>query len=198
MIQYSEGSCTAGNPAAIKAFLRRTNILLSVPQALLVAVCLCAAASATAAEPLSTDTISNTPLKETWRLLTTADGYRELGVEATVNLRIGGATRIAVGAGLPQAAEILAYDPEHMLALGHYRASAQSPAETPLWTVIYFTPLGADMTSVRIVRLGLEDGPSSDRLRGALAAADRALLDRLVQLHHPKCARCEAEGQSRE
>jgi hypothetical protein len=164
--------------------------------ALLVTLILCAAAIARAAEPLATDTISNTPLNETWRLLTTANGYHELGIEAAIDLRVGGTTRIEAGAGLPQIADILAYDPQRMLALGHYRASAQSPAETPLWTVIYFTPLGADMTSVRIVRLGLDDGAASTRLRETLAASDRALLDRLVQLHHPKCARCEAEAKS--
>src|SRR5262249_42025979 len=142
-------------------------------RALLAGACLACAALAQGAEPVATDTISNTPLKETWRLLTTADGYRELGVEATVDLKIGGTMRVDAGTGLPQVAEVLAYDPEHMLALGHYRASAQSPAETPLWTVIYFTPLGADMTSVRIVRLGLGDEPASARLHTAFAAADR-------------------------
>jgi hypothetical protein len=174
-------------------YSKRSRVRLWTPLTL---IFLCAAALARAAEPLATDTISNTPLDETWRLLTTANGYHELGIEAAIDLRVGGTTRIDTGAGLPQVADILAYDPKRMLALGHYRASAQSPAETPLWTVIYFTPLGADMTSVRIVRLGLDDGPTSARLRDTLATTDRALLDRLVQLHHPKCARCEAEAKS--
>src|SRR5689334_11861962 len=121
MIQYSQRSLTSSHMRSL---------------GLLAGLLLCAATLARAAEPLATDTISNTPLNETWRLLTTANGYRELGIEAAIDLRIGGATRIDAGAGLPPIADILAYDPERMLALGHYRASAQSPAETPLWTVI--------------------------------------------------------------
>jgi hypothetical protein len=136
---------------------------------------------------ISTDAISNTPIAQTWELLTTKDGYRKLGLNADVDLRLGGTLTVTDPAAGAQTrtSDILAYEPERMLAL----AGRSETVSTHLWTVIYLTPLGADMTDVRIVRLGF-DNTTPPQLRAALAEADRRLLDRLVAFNHPKCALC--------
>ncbi len=92
--------------------------------------------------------------------------------------------------------EILAYDPERMLAIRIRQPPASFPyrdAAAGTWTVIYFTPSGADMTHVRIVGLGYRDDPQSQAMRKFFAEGNRWTLDQAARPYWPKCKLCAAE-----
>lgn len=157
---------------------------------------------ASRAEPLVTEGYVNAPLAEVWRIFTTADGLRTAGIaQADIDLRVGGAIRSREAGGHlgdPQTLvrEILAFDPERMLALRVTRPPAGFPHSDALaatWTVIYFTPSGQDMTHVRIVGLGYGGDSGSQALRQWAATADRATLDAIAKRYWPKCKLCTTE-----
>ncbi|HEX7011585.1 MAG TPA: SRPBCC domain-containing protein [Steroidobacteraceae bacterium] len=171
---------------------------------ILSALALVAAPSGRAAEPLVIEVFINAPVEEVWRIFTTAEGYRTTGVvQAEVDLRLGGRIQAHYG---PEGRlgdektvvhEILAYEPEHMLALRLVQAPASFPyrdAMGDVWTVIYFTAAGEDMTQVRAVGLGFADGAQAQALRRSFEEDTRAMLDRIAKRYWPKCARCEREA----
>src|SRR5688500_17609411 len=78
---------------------------------------------AAAAEPQVTEGFINAATPEVWRLFTTAEGYQLTGVaHAEVDLKVGGSIRThydpkgQLGDAGTIVQEILAYDPERMLA----------------------------------------------------------------------------------
>ncbi len=157
-----------------------------------------------AAAPQVTEAFINAPVAEVWRLFTTSEGFKATGVaQADVDLRVGGAIRSRADAkgrlGDPDTDvdEILAFDPEHMLAVRTQQVSGNFPraALDGTWTVIYFTPSGEDMTHVKIVGLGYTDTEPSQALRTFLEKRNRALLDRLAKPYAPQCARCKREAE---
>ena len=157
----------------------------------------------TRAEPLVTEGYVNAPVAEVWRVFTTADGLKIAGVsQADVDLRVGGSVRSrqaaggALGDDQTLIRDILAYDPERMLALRVRRAPAgfaHADALAATWTVIYFTPSGDDMTHVRIVGLGFGDDSGSQAVRRWAAGADRSTLDAVAKRYWPKCKLCTTE-----
>lgn len=162
-----------------------------------------AAEPAPADAPQVTEGFINAPLAEVWRLFTTSEGYKTTGVDqAEVDLRIGGLIRAhhdpKGSLGDPETAvnEILAYEPQRMLALRIKQPPASFPYRDALagtWSVIYFTPSGQDMTHVRIVGLGYRDDAQSQALRRFLEADNRSTLDRIAQRYWPKCKLCQQE-----
>jgi uncharacterized protein YndB with AHSA1/START domain len=157
------------------------------------------------AEPLVTEGFVNAPVAEVWRLFTTSEGYKATGVTQTsVDLRIGGEIRSHYGTnGQGQLAdpetilnEILAYEPERMLALRIRHAPASFPHRKAIagtWTVLYFTPSGDNMTHVRIVGLGHRDDPESQALRQYFERGNRWTIDHIAKRYWPKCPKCELE-----
>lgn len=150
-------------------------------------------------EPQITEGFINAPLAEVWRVFTTAEGLLTTGVDkADVDLRIGGSIRtISGGAGGTWVSEVLAFEPERMLALRTREAPTGFPhrdAMVGTWTIIYFTPSGQDMTHVRFVALGYTDAPASQALRKFSADAHRQTLDRVAQRYWPKCKLCQTES----
>lgn len=159
--------------------------------------------SANAADTQLVDGFINAPASEVWRIFTTAEGYKSTGVsQADIDLRLGGHIRTRDGNGQLGDAEtldreILAFDPEHMLALRVVSAPASLPHRTALadtWTVVYFDNAGENMTRVRIVAVGLRNDPESQALRAYLEKTDREMLDRAGKRYWPKCAHCQLEA----
>jgi uncharacterized protein YndB with AHSA1/START domain len=159
---------------------------------------------AIAAPPLVTEGFVNAPVAEVWRLFTTSEGYKATGVaQAEVDLRIGGEIRSHYDPkgvlGDPETIvnEILAYEPERMLAIRVNKAPASfahRAALTGTWSVLYFNPAGDNMTQVRIVGLGYGDTPESQAARKFFDDGNRWTLDHIAKRYWPKCARCEAES----
>ncbi len=158
---------------------------------------------ADAAEPQVTEGFINAPVAEVWQLFTTSSGFLKTGAaHADVELRLGGEVRAhydprgALGDAETIVNEILAYEPERMLALRVKRAPASFPHREALegvWTVIYFTPSGEQMTHVRIVGLGYTDAPASLAAREFFEKGNRSTLDHIAKQYWPKCARCAAD-----
>lgn len=176
------------------------------PGRLLVTLCaILVVASAARAEPQVTEGFVNAPVGEVWGLFTTSEGYVKTGpAQASVDLRLGGEiqARYGLDGKLGDAEtivhEVLAYEPERMLALRVKQAPASFPhpeAVEGLWTVLYFTASG-DMTHVRIVGLGYKDTPASQVAREYFAKENRRRLDTVAKHYWPKCARCAAEPQA--
>jgi uncharacterized protein YndB with AHSA1/START domain len=159
-----------------------------------------------AAVPPVTEVFINAPVAEVWRLFTTSEGFKATGAaQAEVDLRVGGAIRSRADTkgklGDPDTTidEILAFDPEHMLALRPQHMPTGFPGQTALaevWTVIYFTKSGEDMTHVKIVGLGYTDTEASQALRAVVEKSNRAMLDRLARPYAPQCARCKREAEA--
>lgn len=162
--------------------------------------------TAAATEPQVTEGFINAPVAEVWGLFTTAEGYKSTGVAAAaVDLRIGGEIRTHYDPkgtlGDPETVvnEILAYEPERMLAIRIKQAPASFPhreAKQGTWTVLYFNPAGAGMTQVRIVGLGYTDSPQSQAMRKFFAEGNRWTLDHIAKRYWPKCAKCAAEADA--
>jgi uncharacterized protein YndB with AHSA1/START domain len=158
-----------------------------------------------AVEPQVTETFVNAPVSEVWRMFTTADGFRRTGAaHAAVDLKIGGEIRAhydphgQLGDAETIISEILAYEPERMLAIRVKHAPASFPephAIRQIWTVLYFTASGAEMTHIRIVGLGYSAEPSSQAVRRHFAAVNRWTLDHIAKQYWPLCARCKANPE---
>lgn len=168
----------------------------------LVSVLLCwfvTSAAVSAAEPQVSEAMVNAPIEEVWRVFTTSEGYRKLGVaEADVDLKIGGHIRTRYEAGslgdsrtIEQ--EILAFEPHRMIATRVVKAPADFPHPAVLntWTVIYFASIAGETTHVRLVGLGYEDTAASQAMRDYFEQGNRATLDHLVKQYRPNCASCE-------
>jgi uncharacterized protein YndB with AHSA1/START domain len=161
--------------------------------------------AAHSAEPQVTEGFINAPVAEVWRLFTTAEGYKATGVaHSEVDLRVGGTIRShydpkgTLGDPNTIVNEILAYDPERMLAIRIREAPATFPFRNAMrstWTVLYFAPAG-DMTQVRIVGLGYNDDPESQAMRKFFTEGNRATLDHMAKPYWPKCALCKDEQGS--
>lgn len=155
-----------------------------------------------AAEPQVTEGFINAPVAQVWRIFTTSEGFKATGVaHAEVDLRIGGAIRShydpkgTLGDPGTIVNEILAYEPERMLAIRIREAPATFPYRNAMkstWTVIYFTPSG-EMTHLRIVGLGYQDDPESLEMRTFFERGNRFTIDHLAKPFWPKCAHCQKE-----
>lgn len=156
-----------------------------------------------AAEPQVTEGFINAPVATVWRLFTTSEGFKATGVaHAEVDLRIGGTIRThydpqgTLGDPNTIVNEILAYEPERMLALRIKQAPANFPFKNAMrqtWTVIHFASAGS-MTQVRIVGLGYTDDAESQAMRDFFAAGNRATLERLAKPYWPQCAHCAKQA----
>ncbi|MBM0104049.1 SRPBCC domain-containing protein [Steroidobacter sp. S1-65] len=164
--------------------------------------------AAHAAEPQVTEGFINAATPEVWRIFTTAEGYKQMGVaHAEVDLKIGGTIRThydpkgQLGDPRTIVNEILAYEPERMLATRVKQAPADFPypdAIAGTWNVIYLTPAGDNMTQVRIIGLGYTDEPQSVAMRKFFAEGNRWTLDHIAKGYWPKCAKCVADEAAAE
>ena len=160
--------------------------------------------AAQAAEPQVTEGFVNAPVAEVWRIFATAEGFKATGAaHAQVDLRIGGTIashydpKGRLGDAETIVNEILAYEPERMLAMRIKQAPASFPYRNAMqgtWTVVYFTPSG-DMTHVRIVGLGYRDDAESQAMRKFFAEGNRRTLDTIAKPFWPKCAHCQKEEE---
>lgn len=158
-----------------------------------------------APEPQVTEASITAPVADVWRLFTTSEGYKVLGPhKAEVDLRIGGTICAHYdpkgNLGDPETVinEILAYDPERMLAIRNLKppASFLYPQERKgTWTVIYFTPLSDSTTQIRIVDFGYRDDERSQAMRRLFAEGNRWTLDNIIKRYQPPCASGKKEKE---
>ena len=116
------------------------------------------------------------PPSEVWAALTTAEGWRRLGVGfARVDFRTGGVIETAyspdAAAGAPGNIhnQIVAYVPGRMLAIRNVQAPPGFPHATEFAqtaTVMELDPVGDDRTRLTLTATGFAPGPAYDTLYG--------------------------------
>jgi uncharacterized protein YndB with AHSA1/START domain len=160
------------------------------------------AGAAHSAQPQVTEGFINASVGEVWRLFTTSESFTPTGAaHGETELRIGGSIRTryppegASGTPITIVSEILAFEPQRMLAMRIKQAPADFPFKQAMlstWTVLYLAPAGS-MTQVRIVGLGYGDDQESQAMRNFFEKSNRAALDLMAKPFWPKCAHCAAE-----
>ena len=143
-------------------------------------ILLCLTFAARAQDPPDTVSFVNegtidAPIAEVWKVWSTSDGYKVLGVAlADVDLRVGGLIRSRYGAdgalGDEQTIEneILAYEPPRMIAIRIHRTPRDFPfkqAWKHTWTVVTLTALPDGRTHVRAASLGYGTDAESAAMR---------------------------------
>ena len=160
---------------------------------------------AVAAEPLVAEAIINAPLATVWQAFATRDGYASVNVPAAaVDLKMGGLVQVqpnpagALGDKGTTVSEIIAYEPERLLSLRVRQAPAGFPeprAFANTWTIVYFAPLGAEMTHVRVAGFGFNEGPQSADLAKFFEQDQVAQMRRLEKHYWPLCALCKTDAK---
>ena len=132
----------------------------------------------------------NAPIDDVWKVWSTSEGYRTLGVAlADVDLRLGGLirSRYAAGGTLGDEQtienEILAYEPPRMIAIRIRKTPANFPfkeAWKHTWTVVTLTPLDNDRTVVRVSSLGYKADPEFLAMRRFFEQGNADTIKKLV------------------
>ena len=121
------------------------------------------------------EAVVNASIEDVWRVWSTSDGYKTLGVAlADVDLRVGGMIRSrysstgTLGDELTIENEILAYEPPRMMAIRIRKPPTGFPfkeAWKHSWTVVTLTPLDGGRTHVRAASLGYGTDAESVSMR---------------------------------
>lgn len=160
---------------------------------------------ARAAEPLVAEAIINAPLAVVWQAFATREGYESVGLpHAAIDLRMGGLVQVqpdpkgSLGDKGTPVSEILAYEPERLLSLRVRQAPAGFPdgrAFANTWSIVYFAPLGAEMTHVRVAGFGFNEGPAAAELAKFFEQDQVAQMRRLEKHYWPLCALCKTDAK---
>jgi uncharacterized protein YndB with AHSA1/START domain len=134
--------------------------------------------------------IVDAPVADVWKVWTTSEGYRLVGVAlADVDFRIGGLIRSRYSAsGTLGDAEtiqnrILAYEPMRMIAMRIDKPPASFPfkeAWKNTWTVVTLTPLSDGRTHVRAASMGFGSDQESVAMRRFFERGNDETLKTLV------------------
>jgi uncharacterized protein YndB with AHSA1/START domain len=156
------------------------------------------ASAANGQQPIVTEGVVNAPVDSIWNAFTTAAGLESwMAAHASFDLRIGGAMQTVYApegkVGDPSTIEstVLAYEPKRMLSTRVAKTPAGFPfpnAIKGMWTVMYFEPVDAKTTRVRVVSLGFGADEESQKMRQFFdrgnAATLAALQQRFASLSH--------------
>lgn len=148
-------------------------------------------AQAPAAEPsFVNEGIVDAPIQDVWKVWSTSEGYRALGVAlAELDLRPGGVIRSRykpdgrLGDEQTIENEILAYDPPRMIAIRIRKTPADFPfkeAWKHMWTVVTLTPLDGNRTHLRVSSLGYGSDPESLAMRRFFESGNEHTLKTLA------------------
>lgn len=126
---------------------------------------------------------------EIWRVFSTADGYKKLGVaQVDMDFRPGGLIRThynpkgQLGDEGTIVTEILNYDPGHVITTRIARPPKGFPFMTAcrtVWTVVTLTEAGSDRTHMRIAMVGFDATTESQAMRAFFERGNAAVLDEL-------------------
>jgi uncharacterized protein YndB with AHSA1/START domain len=136
--------------------------------------------------------IVNAPVPEVWKVWSTSEGFKALGVaRAEVDLRVGGLIRshykpegVLGDEGTIQN-RILAFEPPRMIAIRIEKPPAGFPfkeAWKATWTVITLDDVGAGRTRVRVASMGFASDEESRAMQRFFEAGNQATI-RTLQKH---------------
>ena len=138
------------------------------------------------ASPLVLEAVVNAPVAEVWKVFSTPEGFKRLGVaQCDMDFRIGGAIRThynpegVLGDEGTIESEILAFEPERMIAFRVRKPPKDFPFSEDTWkgtwTVATFTDLGGGRTHVRLTGMGYTTAEESQTMRAFFASVDERL-----------------------
>ncbi len=139
--------------------------------------------------PLVTEGVVAAPVDEVWKVFSTAEGYRKLGVaQAKLDFRPGGLLlssydpNATLGDEKTIETEIVAYEPGRLVVTRIVRPPKGFPfmeAYKHVWTVISLTDLGDKRTHLRIAMVGYGKDEESQRMREFFATGNDYVLKTL-------------------
>ncbi len=155
--------------------------------------------------PLVHEAVISAPVAEVWRVFTTEEGYKLLGVaHAQIDFRVGGLMRThynpkgVIGDDGTIENTILAYEPERVLA---FRIS-KPPKDFPFaeswkhtWSVATFTDLGDGRTNLRLAGLGYTAQEQDQKMRVFFEAGNAWVMKNL-QANYDKDVKPAAPGSA--
>ena len=150
-----------------------------------------------AAEDVSfvTEAEVNAPIADVWKVFSTSEGYKALGVsQAEVDLRVGGTIRSRYGEGRLGDEEtienvILAYEPPRMIATRIQKPPKTFPfpqAWKRAWSVVTLTDLGDGRTRVHAASLGFGSDEESVAMRRFFDRGNQQVMDGLKKYFEAK------------
>jgi uncharacterized protein YndB with AHSA1/START domain len=133
----------------------------------------------------------NAPVAEVWKIWTSGDGYKAVGVAlADVDFRVGGLIRSRYSADGVLGDEgtienrIIAYEPQHMIAIRIERPPRSFPfheAWKYTWTVVTLTDAGSGRTHLRVASMGFGSDPESIAMKEFFIKGNQETLDKLAK-----------------
>jgi uncharacterized protein YndB with AHSA1/START domain len=136
-----------------------------------------------------TEGIVDVSSSELWRVFSTADGYKNLGVaQVDMDFRAGGMIRThydakgQLGDEGTIVTEILNYDPGHVITTRIARPPKGFPFMTAyktVWTVMSLTDAGSGRTRLRIAMAGFDGSAESQAMRAFFERGNAAVLKEL-------------------
>jgi uncharacterized protein YndB with AHSA1/START domain len=143
-------------------------------------------------EPQVTEGIVQAPVSEVWKVFSTADGFKKLGVaQCALDFRIGGLIRThydpqgVLGDERTIENEILAYEPERMISFRIHQPPKDFPFSSATWqntwSVATFTDLGDGRTHLRLSGIGYTDTEESRKMRLFFEQGNAWVMRRLQQ-----------------
>lgn len=139
-----------------------------------------------------TEGIVRAPVSELWRVFTTAEGFRKLGVaQCDIDFRIGGLIRShydpkgVLGDEATIQNEFLSFEPERMVSFRIQRPPKgfqfSEATWKGTWTVVTFTDLGEGRTQLRVTGMGYPDTAEGQKMREFFESGNAWVLRHLQQ-----------------
>ncbi len=144
-----------------------------------------------------TEGVVDASMDELWRVFSTAEGYKKLGVAlADMDFRPGGLIRThynpkgQLGDEGTIVTEILTYDPAHVITTRIARPPKGFPFMTAyktVWSVVTLTDAGSGRTHLRLAMVGFDATTESQAMRAFFERGNAAVLEELRR-HYGKPA----------
>ena len=141
------------------------------------------------ASTVAAEGVVDAPIDEVWRVFSTAEGYRKLGVaQAEMDFRPGGLIRThydpkgQLGDDGTIVTEILTYDPGRVITTRIARPPKRFPFMTAyrtVWTVVTLRDAGYGRTHVRCAMAGFDGTAESQAMRAFFERGNAAVIKQL-------------------
>jgi uncharacterized protein YndB with AHSA1/START domain len=162
-----------------------------------------------ALEPQITEDVVHAPPDELWKVLSTAEGWRKLGVaKCEMDFRVGGLIRThyspqgRIGDEGTIENEILSYEPGRMLAIRVRKPPKSFPFSEETWrgtwTVMTLSEAGEGRTRLRIAGMGYPDTEPGRKMLAFFRTGNAWVLDHLGKQYPAAAASRSAPGATLE
>lgn len=135
--------------------------------------------------------VVDAPVADVWRAFTTKAGLESWMVpHAEIDLKVGGKMltnydpKGSIGDAGTIENTILSYDPERMFSIKATKPPEKFPykeALNQMWSVIYFEPIEAQQTRIRVISMGFNDTEESKKMREHFKAGNDWTVKKLQQ-----------------